>query len=103
MWSNGLCSKIDAKGGLMQTKWIWASLAIVSMWVAVLFTAIWAPSLEATSSNGDSTTVPAAVAVSLFAAIATIVVAVIGFRGETHVARRVEPEQAPEPTPSPSA
>jgi uncharacterized membrane protein YgdD (TMEM256/DUF423 family) len=66
----------------MNTKWIWASLAIVSMWVAVLFTAVWAPSLEATSSNGDSFTIPAAVAVSLFAAIATIVVAAIGFRGD---------------------
>jgi uncharacterized membrane protein YgdD (TMEM256/DUF423 family) len=91
------------KEDFMQTKWIWASLAIVSMWVAVLFTAVWAPSLEATSSNGDSTTVPAAVAVSLFASIATIVVGAIGFRGEARVEKKVEPEKAPEPTPSPSA
>lgn len=87
----------------MQTKWIWTSLAIVSMWVAVLFTAVWAPSLTATSSNGDSTTVPAAVAVSLFAAIATIVVGAIGFRGGTQVEKRSDPEKAPEPTLSPSA
>ena len=87
----------------MHSKWIWASLTIVSMWVAVLFTAVWAPSLEATSSNGDEVTFPAAVAVSLFAAIATIVVAAIGFRGEAGAEKRVEPEKAPEPTLNPSA
>jgi hypothetical protein len=92
-----------AKEDSMQTKWIWASLAIVSMWVAVLFTAVWAPSLTATSSNGDSTTVPAAVAVSLFAAIATIVVGAVGFRGAAQVEKKVEPEQATKPTLSPSA
>jgi uncharacterized membrane protein YgdD (TMEM256/DUF423 family) len=86
----------------MNTKWIWASLAIVSMWVAVLFTAVWAPSLEATSSNGDSFTIPAAVAVSLFAAVATIVVAAIGFRGEVRAGNKAEPEQAPEPSLNPT-
>ena len=87
----------------MQTKWIWTSLTIVSMWAAVAFAAVWAPSFEATSSNGDSTTIPAAVGVSLFAAIATIVVGAIGFRGEARVERKVEAEKAPEPTLSPSA
>jgi hypothetical protein len=43
------------------------------------------------------------VAVSLFAAIATIVVGAIGFRGEARIEKRVEPEKAPEPTLSPSA
>jgi hypothetical protein len=86
----------------MHTKWIWASLAIVSMWVAVLFSAVWAPSLEATSSNGDSTTVPAAVAVSLFAAIATIVVAAIGFRGEAKAQKNVEAEQTTAPSLNPT-
>jgi uncharacterized membrane protein YgdD (TMEM256/DUF423 family) len=86
----------------MHSKWIWASLAIVSMWVAVLFTAVWAPSLDASSSNGDSFTIPAAVAVSLFAAIATIVVAAIGLRGQAHVVKKVEPEQAAEPSLNPT-
>jgi uncharacterized membrane protein YgdD (TMEM256/DUF423 family) len=87
----------------MHTKWIWASLTIVSMWIAVLFTAVWAPSLEATSSNGDSFTIPAAVAVSLFAAIATIVVSAVGFRGEAQAEKSVEPEKAPEPTLNPTS
>jgi uncharacterized membrane protein YgdD (TMEM256/DUF423 family) len=86
----------------MHTKWIWASLAIVSMWVAVLFSAVWAPSLEATSSNGDSTSVPAAVAVSLFAAIATIVVAAVGFRGEAKAEKKIEQEQTAEPSLTPT-
>jgi hypothetical protein len=66
----------------MFSRWIWTALTIVSMWVAVLITGIWAPSLEAQSAGGDTVSVPAAVAVAFFAAIATIVVAAIGFRGE---------------------
>jgi hypothetical protein len=66
----------------MFSRWIWTALTIVSMWVAVLITGIWAPSVEAQSSNGDTVSVPASVAVAFFAAIATIVVAAIGFRGD---------------------
>ena len=66
----------------MVSRWIWTALTIVSMWVAVLITGIWAPSLEAQSAGGDAVSVPASVAVAFFAAIATIVVAAIGFRGE---------------------
>jgi hypothetical protein len=71
----------------MLFRWIWTAVTIVSMWVAVLFTGIWAPSLEAHSAGGDTVSVPAAVAVAFFAAIATIVVAAIGFRGEAHAKR----------------
>ena len=66
----------------MARKWAWASVAIVSMWIAVLFTALFAPSLEATGVAGDHTSVPvAALTVAIVAFIGTIVVAVQGFGG----------------------
>ncbi len=66
----------------MERKWAWTSLAIVAMWIAVLFTALFAPSLETRGVAGDTTSVPvAAIVVAAVAFIATIVVAVQGFRG----------------------
>jgi hypothetical protein len=90
----------------MFSRWIWTALTIVSMWVAVLFTGIYAPSIEAESSNGDTFSVPAAVAVAFFAAIATIVVGAIGFRGEaapkrsTVVGETRETEEVPTLSPT---
>jgi hypothetical protein len=66
------------------------------MWVAVLFTGIWAPSVEAQSSNGDTFSLPASVAVAFFAAIATIVVAAIGFRGEAPAKRSTAVDETKE-------
>lgn len=56
-----------------------ASLAIVVMWLAVLFDAIFGPDIVTTSSGGDSSTVPSAVAVALFAFLGTWVVAKYAF------------------------
>lgn len=65
----------------MGRRWAWVSLAIVSMWMAVLFISLFAPSLESISAGGNRTTVPVAGIVAAGVAfIATIVVAVIGFR-----------------------
>jgi hypothetical protein len=61
---------------------MWASLAIVVMWLAVLFDAIFGPDIVATSGTagtGSNSTVPSAVAVALFAFLATWVVAKYGF------------------------
>jgi hypothetical protein len=61
---------------------LWASLAIVVMWLAVLFTAVWGPNIVNTSGGpaGSSSTVPSAVVVALFAFLGTWVVARYGFR-----------------------
>jgi hypothetical protein len=61
---------------------IWASLAIIVMWLAVLFTAVWGPDIVSTSGGptGSSSTVPSGVAVALFAFLGTWVVAKYGFR-----------------------
>ncbi len=57
---------------------MWASLAIVSMWLAVLFDALFGPAVQ--SSNGaTATSVPSAVIVALFAYLGTRVVARHGF------------------------
>jgi hypothetical protein len=57
---------------------MWASLAIVSMWLAVLFDALFGPDLVA-SSAANMTTIPSAVIVALFAYLGTRVVARYGF------------------------
>ena len=61
---------------------MWASLAIIVIWLSVLFDAVFGPDIVNTSAGGDSSTVPSAVAVALFAFLATWVVARYGFRHE---------------------
>lgn len=59
---------------------MWASLAIASMWMAVLFDALFGPNLVATSgTNASATTIPSAIIVALFAYLGTRVVARYGF------------------------
>jgi hypothetical protein len=61
---------------------MWAALAIVVMWLAVLFSAVFGPNIVNTSAGGDTSSVPSAVVVALFAFLATWVVARYGFRHE---------------------
>ena len=61
---------------------MWASLAIIVMWLAVLVDAVWGPDIVSTNTGAQSTTVPSAVAVALFAFFATWVVAKYGFTRE---------------------
>jgi hypothetical protein len=64
----------------MRAKWVAASVAISSMWVATLFIAIFAPELKSYSAGGDVTTLPlAGIIAAGVAFIATIVVAAVGF------------------------
>ena len=60
----------------------WATLAIVVMWLAVLFSAVFGPNIVNTSAGGDTSSVPSAIVVALFAFLATWVVARYGFRHE---------------------
>lgn len=61
---------------------MWASLTIMVIWLSVLFDAVWGPAIETTTAGGDTSTVPSAVVVALFAFLATWVVARHGFRHE---------------------
>ena len=69
-----------------QRRPVWASLAIVAMWIAVLFAAVYGSDFVTTSSAAgvasDRTTVPSVIPVALFACIATIIVARYGFRSD---------------------
>jgi hypothetical protein len=61
---------------------MWASLAIVVMWLAVLFDAVFGPDIVNSTAGGDHSVVPSAVAVALFAFLGTWVVARYGFGHE---------------------
>jgi len=61
---------------------MWASLAISVIWLSVLFDAIYGPDIVNRSAGGDFSTVPSAVAVALFAFLATWVVEKYGYSRE---------------------
>lgn len=61
---------------------VWAAVAILGMWIAVLIDAVWGTDIVATSSAGDTTTFPAAILIALFVSIATVFVARYGFRSD---------------------
>jgi F0F1-type ATP synthase assembly protein I len=65
---------------LLKIRELWASLAIGMMWLAVLFDAVFGPNFVSTSSGGNSTTIPSAVFVALFAFLASSAVAKHAFR-----------------------
>jgi hypothetical protein len=64
---------------LLSVTEMWASVAIVAIWLAVLFSAVSGPDIVSASNDGTHSTVPSAVAVALFASIATWAVAKYGF------------------------
>lgn len=53
----------------------WGALAIVVMWLAVLFVGVYGGDMTFIGSSGDRSSIPSAVAVAVFAAIGTSVVA----------------------------
>ena len=61
----------------------WPSLAITTMWVAVVLDALFGPDIETSSDAGTNTaSVPSAVALALFAFLASWVVARYAFRDD---------------------
>jgi hypothetical protein len=79
----------------MNARWIWATLAIVAMWVAALLISLFAPTLVVDAASGDHVDLPAAgiVAVTL-AFVATVVLAVMGFRRERPAPTQERAEEA---------
>ncbi len=58
---------------------LWASIAIVAIWMAVLFDAVFGPDFVHTAA-ATTTTFPSAIGVAFFAFLATVAVAKHGFR-----------------------
>ena len=56
-----------------------AWIAISIIWLAVLFDALFGPDIVNTTAGGDSSSVPSAVAIALFAVPATWIVARYGY------------------------
>jgi hypothetical protein len=63
---------------------MWASLAILAMWIAVAVATIWGPDFVSSDGAGtNSTTIPSGVAIAMFATIGTWFVAKYGFSHRT--------------------
>jgi len=56
----------------------WASLAITTMWLAVLLDALWGPDMVFANTAMNTTTIPSAVVLVFFAYLGTRVVAKYG-------------------------
>jgi len=58
---------------------LWAASTIAMMWLAMLFDGIFGPDFHTADAAGNSTTIPSAIGVALFASIGTWAVAKYGF------------------------
>ena len=67
----------------LESRAMWSGLAIVVMWLAVLFVGLFGPDIH----GADGSVVPSAVALALFALIATLVLA-RGLRPDVDELRR---------------
>ena len=65
----------------LNKKYFWVSGAIASIWISVALLGIFGPELVVNSAGADEVRIPAGVVfVSFFAGIATVFVAVWGYR-----------------------
>jgi hypothetical protein len=72
-------SSLAKKSVWLTARDLWTTLAIVVIWLAVLFVGVFGPDLVARSNDGNATTVPAGIGVAFFAMFATMSVAKYGF------------------------
>lgn len=69
----------------------WGAVSIVTMWLAVLFVGVFGGDMTFDNSSSQVTVMPSAVAVALFAAIATAAVAKRAFANKDLAERTVVP------------
>jgi len=65
---------------LIRVREMWAGIAIVAMWLAVLFIGIYGSDFVTSTPGGTTTTIPSSFLVGFFAFLGTISCAKYGFR-----------------------
>ena len=66
--------------GVLRMPELWGTVAIACMWLAVLVTAVYGGDFTSVNAGSQTTTIPSAVFVALFACIGSISVAKRAFR-----------------------
>jgi hypothetical protein len=72
-------SAVVDKPSWIDARNMWASIAIVAIWLAVLLATLYGPDLEAVEVTGERVTIPSGLGLAFFALFATVAVAKYGF------------------------
>lgn len=68
---------------LLTSRTLWGGLAVIAMWLAVLFVGVFGENIVKTSAGGGSSSVPVVTVVALFALLGTVAVARQAFRASS--------------------
>jgi hypothetical protein len=74
-------SSVEKRSVWLDARDLWTALAIVTIWLAVLFVGVFGPDFVSVN-NGSTTTIPSGIGVAFFALFATMAVAKHGFNRE---------------------
>ena len=81
-FSHGTPSTGRARPALVEMPELWAAIAIVVSWLAVLFDGVWGPNIVSHDVTGAGSSVPSVVVVAPCAVLATWLIARHAFRHE---------------------